>query len=186
MVPRHPRLRAAVDDLKDRMQEAFDRELFDLAMHRVRKRVKPANWEAFRLTAIEDRRGGRGRAGTGDDGDACLHRQVSVATNARGGGDSNPSAGFVFKWFIRQVCLIPRDGRDPRPSPWPVPPPSPPDELVAMLVPVRRRGGDRLARHGDGCRKRRLEILLVDLPHQSQAVGGLRRRLVVAVSVAGL
>ena len=39
------------------MEDAFDRELLDLAMRRVEKRVKPANWRAFQLTAIEERAG---------------------------------------------------------------------------------------------------------------------------------
>ena len=39
------------------MEDAFDRELLELAMQRVEKRVKPANWQAFRLTALEERPG---------------------------------------------------------------------------------------------------------------------------------
>jgi RNA polymerase sigma-70 factor (ECF subfamily) len=49
--------RAALDDLRSRMEDAFDRELLDLAMRRVEKRVKPANWRAFQLTAIDGRPG---------------------------------------------------------------------------------------------------------------------------------
>ena len=49
--------RAALDDLRGRMEDAFDRELLDLAMRRVEKRVKPANWRAFQLTAIDQRPG---------------------------------------------------------------------------------------------------------------------------------
>jgi len=49
--------RAALDDLEARMEDAFDRELLDLAMRRVERRVKPANWRAFQLTAIEQRAG---------------------------------------------------------------------------------------------------------------------------------
>ena len=33
--------------------------MLELAMHRVKKRVKPATWEAFRLTVVE----GLGRRG---------------------------------------------------------------------------------------------------------------------------
>ena len=40
-------------DLERRIEEAFDRELFAAAMQRIRVRVKPATWDAFRLTAIE-------------------------------------------------------------------------------------------------------------------------------------
>jgi RNA polymerase sigma-70 factor (ECF subfamily) len=49
--------RAALDDLRSRIEDAYDRELLDLAMRRVEKRVKPANWRAFQLTAIEGRAG---------------------------------------------------------------------------------------------------------------------------------
>jgi RNA polymerase sigma factor (sigma-70 family) len=48
---------AALDDLSGRMEDAFDRELLDVAMRRAEKRVKPANWQAFRLTAIDQRTG---------------------------------------------------------------------------------------------------------------------------------
>jgi RNA polymerase sigma factor (sigma-70 family) len=49
--------RAALDDLRSRIEDAYDRELLDLAMRRVERRVKPANWRAFQLTAIEGRAG---------------------------------------------------------------------------------------------------------------------------------
>jgi RNA polymerase sigma-70 factor (ECF subfamily) len=49
--------RAALDDLRARMDDAFDRELLELAMRRVEKRVRPANWRAFQLTTIERRPG---------------------------------------------------------------------------------------------------------------------------------
>ncbi len=49
--------RAALADLRGRMEDAYDRELLDLAMRRVEKRVKPANWRAFQLTAIDGRAG---------------------------------------------------------------------------------------------------------------------------------
>ncbi len=49
--------RAALDDLRARMEDAFDRELLEVAMRRVEKRVKPANWRAFQLTVIERRPG---------------------------------------------------------------------------------------------------------------------------------
>ncbi len=49
--------RAALDDLSGRMEDAFDRELLEIAMRRAEKRVKPANWRAFRLTAIDQRAG---------------------------------------------------------------------------------------------------------------------------------
>jgi RNA polymerase sigma factor (sigma-70 family) len=40
-------------DLEKRIDEIFDRELLDLAILRVRKRVAPATWDAFRLTSFE-------------------------------------------------------------------------------------------------------------------------------------
>ena len=43
----------AQSDLERHLEEAFDRELLDLAMHRIKARVKPATWDAFQLTAIE-------------------------------------------------------------------------------------------------------------------------------------
>jgi RNA polymerase sigma-70 factor (ECF subfamily) len=49
--------RAALDDLRSRIEDAHDRELLELAMRRVEKRVKPANWRAFQVTAIEGRTG---------------------------------------------------------------------------------------------------------------------------------
>jgi len=43
----------AREDLEKHLDEEFDRELLDEAMTRVRGRVAPQTWEAFRLTAIE-------------------------------------------------------------------------------------------------------------------------------------
>jgi RNA polymerase sigma-70 factor (ECF subfamily) len=43
---------AARDDLLQRLERDFDRELCEEALVRVRSRVAPHNWEAFRLTAI--------------------------------------------------------------------------------------------------------------------------------------
>ncbi len=40
-------------DLEKRLEDAFDAEVLELAMHRVKKRVKPGTWEAFHLTAVE-------------------------------------------------------------------------------------------------------------------------------------
>ena len=47
----------ALADLEKQLEDAFDRELLELAMRRVEKRVKPITWQAFRLTAIENRPG---------------------------------------------------------------------------------------------------------------------------------
>lgn len=40
-------------DLEKQLDEAFDRELLDEAINRVKQRVAPHTWEAFRLTALE-------------------------------------------------------------------------------------------------------------------------------------
>ena len=44
----------ALEDLEQRMEQAYERELLELAMRRVEPRVKPSTWEAFRLTSIEN------------------------------------------------------------------------------------------------------------------------------------
>jgi RNA polymerase sigma-70 factor (ECF subfamily) len=44
---------AARDELAGRLAEEFDRELLEEAMARVRLRVAPEKWEAFRLMAVE-------------------------------------------------------------------------------------------------------------------------------------
>ena len=49
--------RDALVDLEKEMEEALDRELYELALHRVEKRVKPATWQAFRDTVIDNRPG---------------------------------------------------------------------------------------------------------------------------------
>src|SRR5262249_8289727 len=43
----------AREDLIQQLQEAFDHELLDAAKVRVRLRVAPHTWEAFRLVALE-------------------------------------------------------------------------------------------------------------------------------------
>jgi RNA polymerase sigma-70 factor (ECF subfamily) len=43
----------ARDDLVQRLEQEFDRELLEQAKLRVRLLVAPHNWEAFRLTALE-------------------------------------------------------------------------------------------------------------------------------------
>jgi RNA polymerase sigma-70 factor (ECF subfamily) len=45
---------AASDDLVKQMEEEYDRELLAEASQRVRLRVAPRTWEAFRLTALEN------------------------------------------------------------------------------------------------------------------------------------
>ena len=43
----------AREDLVQKLDEAFDHELLDAAKLRVRLRVAPHTWEAFRLVALE-------------------------------------------------------------------------------------------------------------------------------------
>src|SRR5207237_4301790 len=43
----------AREDLGKQLEEEFDRELLEQAMLRVRLRVAPQTWQAFRLTALE-------------------------------------------------------------------------------------------------------------------------------------
>jgi RNA polymerase sigma factor (sigma-70 family) len=43
----------AKTDLEQRIEEAFDAEVLELAMQRVKKRVKPGTWDAFHFTAVE-------------------------------------------------------------------------------------------------------------------------------------
>jgi RNA polymerase sigma-70 factor (ECF subfamily) len=43
----------AQSDLERQLEDAFDRELLEIAMHRVQGKAKPAHWEAFHMTAIE-------------------------------------------------------------------------------------------------------------------------------------
>src|SRR5262249_43596926 len=47
--------REAREDLAQRLEEAFDLELLEAAKVRVRLRVAPHTWEAFRLMALEGR-----------------------------------------------------------------------------------------------------------------------------------
>jgi len=44
---------AARDDLVERLEAEFDRELLDTATERVKLRVDAKTWEAFRLTAVD-------------------------------------------------------------------------------------------------------------------------------------
>ena len=55
----------ARDDLMTRLEEAFDQELLKEAILRVRLRVAPQTWEAFRLTTEEGLSGAEASARTG-------------------------------------------------------------------------------------------------------------------------
>ena len=60
----------ARDDLLKRLNDQFDRELVEEASVRVRLRVEPHTWEAFRLTALEEMPGA----------EVARRLQVKVAT----------------------------------------------------------------------------------------------------------
>jgi RNA polymerase sigma-70 factor (ECF subfamily) len=66
---------AARKDLVRRLEEEFDRELLEAAMQRVRPRVRPHTWEAFRLLALEGL--------TGAEAAARLNMKVATAFVAR-------------------------------------------------------------------------------------------------------
>ena len=65
----------ARDDLATRLEEAFDLERLEVAQARVRQRVEPHTWEAFRLTALEGQ--------SGADAAAALHMQVGTVFKAK-------------------------------------------------------------------------------------------------------
>jgi RNA polymerase sigma-70 factor (ECF subfamily) len=56
---------AAREDLVHHLQEEFDQELLEEAMARVRLRIEPRTWEAFRLLALEGWPGTRAAARLG-------------------------------------------------------------------------------------------------------------------------
>jgi RNA polymerase sigma-70 factor (ECF subfamily) len=56
---------AAREDLVKHLDEVFDRELLEEAMARVRLRVEPRTWEAFRLLALERYSGAQAAAALG-------------------------------------------------------------------------------------------------------------------------
>jgi RNA polymerase sigma factor (sigma-70 family) len=57
-------------DLELRLQDAFDQELLEVAMARVRLRIEPRTWDAFRLLALDEWSGAR----------AAEHLDMKVAT----------------------------------------------------------------------------------------------------------
>jgi RNA polymerase sigma-70 factor (ECF subfamily) len=65
----------AGDDLARWLEEEFRRELFEEASARVRQRVQPHTWEAFRLTALEGK--------SGAEAAALLGMQVATVFVAR-------------------------------------------------------------------------------------------------------
>jgi RNA polymerase sigma factor (sigma-70 family) len=65
----------ARDDLAARLEQAFDLERLEVAQARVRERVEPRTWEAFRLTALEGK--------SGADAAALLQMQVGTVFKAK-------------------------------------------------------------------------------------------------------
>ena len=65
----------AREDLAARLEEAFDLERLEMAQARVRQRIEPHTWEAFRLTALEGQ--------SGADAAAVLHMQVGTVFKAK-------------------------------------------------------------------------------------------------------
>ena len=56
---------AARDDLGARLEAAYEQELVEQALARVRPRVQPPTWEAFHLTAFEGLSGAQAAARLG-------------------------------------------------------------------------------------------------------------------------
>ncbi len=65
----------AREDLAARLEGAFDLERLEMAQARVRERVEPHTWEAFRLTALEGQSGAAAAA--------LLHMQVGTVFKAK-------------------------------------------------------------------------------------------------------
>jgi RNA polymerase sigma-70 factor (ECF subfamily) len=65
----------AREDLAARLEDAFDLERLEVAQARVRERVEPHTWEAFRLTALDGK--------SGAEAAAFLHMQVGTVFKAK-------------------------------------------------------------------------------------------------------
>jgi RNA polymerase sigma-70 factor (ECF subfamily) len=52
----------ARSDLENRLEEAYDAELLELAIERVKRRVKPTTYQAFQLTMIDGKSGAEAAA----------------------------------------------------------------------------------------------------------------------------
>ena len=81
----------AREDLSARLQEAFDRELLEEAMSRVRLRVEPRTWDAFRLLAIDGWSGADAAQSSGHEGGHRLRvPRPGDADDPRGSGRDGP------------------------------------------------------------------------------------------------
>lgn len=88
----------AREDLVRRLEDEFDREVFDEAVARVRARVTPKTWRAFEMTAREGR--------SGAEAGAELGMAVAAVFVAR---------GRVQKLLSEEVRRL--EGSDPPPPP---------------------------------------------------------------------
>ena len=71
-------------DLERRIEEIFNRELLDLAISKVRERVAPATWDAFRLTAFEEMQRRPGLSPARHAGRIGFCRQTPGSEDAQG------------------------------------------------------------------------------------------------------
>ena len=72
-------------DLEKRIEELFDRELLDLAIARVRERVAPVTWDAFRLTDLRRILRSRNVEITGDSRRLRFRGQTPGSEDSQGG-----------------------------------------------------------------------------------------------------
>ena len=72
-------------DLEKRIEELFDRELLDLAIARVRERVAPVTWDAFRLTTFDEYSGARNVEVTGNPRGFRLRGQTPGSEDSQRG-----------------------------------------------------------------------------------------------------
>jgi RNA polymerase sigma-70 factor (ECF subfamily) len=76
--------RAAHDDLARRLEAEYDLEMLEEAERRVRKRVAPHTWEAYRLRAIEGFSGAEAAARPGMKVAAIYVSRSNVTTQLKG------------------------------------------------------------------------------------------------------
>jgi RNA polymerase sigma-70 factor (ECF subfamily) len=87
---------AAREDLIERLEKEFDRELLNLAMQRVKARVQPHTWEVFRLLALEGLSGAEAAARLGMKvatvfvARSKVQRMIEEETRRLENPDSNP------------------------------------------------------------------------------------------------
>ncbi len=95
---------AARDDLTKRLEEEFDRELLEKALERVKERVEPQTWGAFRLTALEGMTGAEA-ARARHAGRARVRRQEPRHADAQGGDcDAGTAGSRVIEGTMNNTC----------------------------------------------------------------------------------